>query len=79
MLAEMLSIASFDFALAVGSAATKITGVATEISKFCLVLNQVESALAKSEMRAVFPHSSRHYRANHQNNGDQCSVTLRRF
>jgi hypothetical protein len=44
-----LSIALFDFASTVGSAAAEITGVATEISQFCVVLNQVESTLTKAK------------------------------
>jgi hypothetical protein len=44
-----LSIALFDFVSDVSGAAEEITGLAIEISQFCVVLNQVESALAKSK------------------------------
>jgi hypothetical protein len=43
-----LSIALFDFASTIGSAATEITGIGTEISQFCVVVKQIESTLTKA-------------------------------
>lgn len=43
-----LSIALFDFASTIGSAATEITSVSTEISQFCVVVKQIESTLRKA-------------------------------
>jgi hypothetical protein len=43
-----LSIALFDFASTLGSAATEITAIGTEVSQFCVVVKQVESTLRKA-------------------------------
>jgi hypothetical protein len=43
-----LSIALFDFASIIGSAATEITAVGIEISQFCVVVKQIESTLPKA-------------------------------
>jgi hypothetical protein len=44
-----LSIAIFEFASTIGSAAPEITSIGTEISQFCVVVKQIESTLKKAK------------------------------
>ena len=44
----IFSIALFEFASTIGSAATEITAIGTEILQFCMVVKQIESTLTKA-------------------------------
>jgi hypothetical protein len=46
--ASVTSIALFNFASTIGSAASEITAIGIEISQFCVVVKQLESTLTKA-------------------------------